>query len=111
MNKTVSHAIYATLVCFCTQASMAQNLPDHVHGMDLGSASRYAKPTNYDPIRVRSASSGAGTFNSGVIFLADQIDRNVQPDVRNRPTVITTFADLNNLGERIHKWPEIFFRG
>lgn len=54
---------------------------------------------SYDPIRIQQSSSSAGIFNSGVIFISDQIDRNVEPEIRRRPTVITSFADLNNLGE------------
>jgi TolB-like protein len=53
----------------------------------------------YEPIVVQSSSSSAGIFNSGMIFLADQLDRNVDPAFRSRPTVITSIASLANLNE------------
>lgn len=43
--------------------------------------------------------TAAGTFNSGMIFIAEQLDRNVDPTMRVRPTVITSFVNLNDLGE------------
>jgi TolB-like protein len=48
---------------------------------------------------VQGSSSSAGIFNSGMIFLADQLDRNVDPAFRSRPTVITSIASLANLNE------------
>jgi TolB-like protein len=53
----------------------------------------------YEPIVVQASSSQAGIFNSGMIFLADQLDRNVDPAMRSRPTVITSIASLANLNE------------
>jgi TolB-like protein len=65
----------------------------------LAPAARGGAPIMYDPIVIQRSWSGAGIFNSGVIFIADQIDRNIDPEIRRRPTVITSFANLNNLGE------------
>jgi len=45
------------------------------------------------------SASASGTFNSGMIFVAEQLDRNVDPALRARPTVITSFVNLNDLGE------------
>lgn len=53
----------------------------------------------YEPIVVQGSTSLAGVFNSGMIFLADQLDRNVDPVYRSRPTVITSIASLANLNE------------
>jgi TolB-like protein len=53
----------------------------------------------YEPIVLQGSSSSAGIFNSGMIFLADQLDRNVDPAFRSRPTVITSIASLANLNE------------
>jgi len=52
-----------------------------------------------EPIPNVTSTSGAGIFNAGLIFLADQLDRNANVDVRKRITVITSFANLNDLGE------------
>jgi TolB-like protein len=43
--------------------------------------------------------SAAGTFNSGMIFVAEQLDRNADPGMRVRPTIVTSFVNLNDLGE------------
>jgi TolB-like protein len=53
----------------------------------------------YEPIVSRTSNTGSGRFNSGVIFIADQLDRNAETDMRSRPTVITSFANLNDLNE------------
>jgi TolB-like protein len=56
----------------------------------------------YEPILSISSRAPSGIFNSGVIFLGEQIDRSISSDIRTRPTIITSFADLNNLGETTH---------
>lgn len=56
-------------------------------------------PDSYEPIVIYPGHSPAGTFNSGIIFVADQLDRNVDPFFRSRPTVITSFANIDNLSE------------
>jgi len=53
----------------------------------------------YEPILSISSSAPAGVFNSGVIFLGEQIDRSISSDTRTKPTIITSFADLNNLAD------------
>ena len=58
---------------------------------------RYSVP--YEPIVVQRSGTHAGLFNSGMMFLTEQIERNAHPEVRTRPTVITSFVDLNNLNE------------
>lgn len=55
--------------------------------------------TQYEPIVVQRSGTPAGMFNTGMMFLTEQIERNAQPDSRMRPTVITSFVDLNNLSE------------
>ena len=56
-------------------------------------------PYAYEPIQNMPSRSGAGIFNSGLIFLADQIDRNGVPEARKRMTVVTSFSNLNDLSE------------
>ena len=34
-----------------------------------------------------------------MIFLAEQLERNVAPESRNRPTIIATFSDVNNFAD------------
>ncbi|MFM2119944.1 MAG: hypothetical protein RL722_1412 [Pseudomonadota bacterium] len=69
---------------------------------------RFAVPTHtrieagsyrYEPIVTQRADTPAGVFNSGMIFLADQLSRNSTGEGRMRPTVITSIAPLGNLSE------------
>jgi TolB-like protein len=53
----------------------------------------------YEPILSISSRAPSGVFNSGVIFLGEQIDRSISSDTRTKPTIITSFADLNNLAD------------
>lgn len=53
----------------------------------------------YEPIIINNSLGSAGIFNSGMIFLAEQLERNVAPESRNRPTIIATFSDVNNFAD------------
>lgn len=53
----------------------------------------------FEPLHAQAARTPSGVFNSGMIFLADQLDRNTAGAGRERPTVITSFANLNDLNE------------
>ncbi|MGR6775143.1 FlgO family outer membrane protein [Sphaerotilus sulfidivorans] len=61
----------------------------------------YLEPNvyRYEPIISHHAGSPAGIFNSGMIFLAEQINRNVSPDGKSRQTVVTSFSPLGDLSE------------
>jgi len=56
-------------------------------------------PYAYQPILGRHALSPAGVFNSNMIFVADQIDRNREAAVASKPLIITSFANLDDLSE------------
>lgn len=53
----------------------------------------------YEPILNQQSQSPTGTFNSGLIFLGEQLDRNISSEERAKPAIATTFADLNDLTE------------
>jgi TolB-like protein len=53
----------------------------------------------YEPILNHPSGIPSGLFNSGVIFVAEQIDRNASSDDRQLSTVFNTIVDLNNLSE------------
>ena len=53
----------------------------------------------YEPILNQPSAIPAGVFNSNMIFVADQLDRNVATESRTQATVITSFVNLNNLAE------------
>lgn len=54
---------------------------------------------SYEPILLNRSSSPSGVFNSAMMFIAEQLDRNIDGEARARPTVVSSIADLNNLGE------------
>lgn len=68
----------------------------------LAAAPAIASPpasVSFQPLPAQAARTPSAVFNSGMIFLADQLDRNTAGAGRERPTVITSFANLNDLNE------------
>jgi TolB-like protein len=51
----------------------------------------------YEPITVRGSNSAAGSLNSAMIFLADQLERNVIFDTKTKPTIVTNIVSLTDL--------------
>lgn len=51
----------------------------------------------YEPITVRRSNSQSGTFNTGIMFLADQLERNVIFDTKTKPTIVTNIVSLSDL--------------
>jgi TolB-like protein len=60
-------------------------------------ASISVSPFQYEPIVNRHSRTPSGVFNSSVMFLADQLDRNVILGARTRPTIVTSVVNLSNL--------------
>ena len=56
-------------------------------------------PYKYEPIISHPSASPSGALNSNVMFVAEQLDRNVLPETRTKPTIITNIVSLSNLGE------------
>lgn len=54
---------------------------------------------NYEAITSAYSAIPSGIYRSGIIFLADQIERNVDINNKNRPTVVTSLSHLDNLNE------------
>lgn len=67
--------------------------------VSLRSATLVPNAYRYEPILNQPSSIPSGLFNAGVIFIAEQIDRNVSLDDRQLPTVVNSIVDLNNLAE------------
>ena len=53
----------------------------------------------YEPIVIRHSNTPSGLYKSGIIFIADQLERKVDPQEKTRSTVVTSFASLDNLQE------------
>jgi len=54
---------------------------------------------SYQPIETRQSSTPSGAFNANVIFIADQLDRNRDPESHTKPILVTSFSNLDNLSE------------
>ena len=65
-------------------------------------AKAYNNSVKYDPILTKSATSSAGAFNSGIHFLADQIERNSAANLKIQNTVLTSITDLHNPNKTSH---------
>ncbi len=52
-----------------------------------------------EPIELQQSRSVVGRFNSQLIFLADQIDRNAERKSLDNTYIVTSFTNLNNLTE------------
>jgi len=99
MNTSVYSCILGSLLLI-PALSGAQVVVDRPEAYMVHRSSQLvSRGDAYEPIVVQASSSQAGIFNSGMIFLADQLDRNVDPAMRARPTVITSIASLGNLNE------------
>ena len=59
----------------------------------------YANSYAFEPIMTNKSSLNSGILNSGIIFLADQIDHNVTSEARSLPTIISSISDVNNFSE------------
>jgi TolB-like protein len=67
--------------------------------VSIRSATLVPNAYRYEPILNQPSAIPSGLFNAGVIFIAEQIDRNVSPDDRQLATVVNSIVDLNNLAE------------
>lgn len=53
----------------------------------------------FEPMASHTSASPSGQFNSGIMFVADQLDRILQVDLRRRPTVVTSIVSLDDLAQ------------
>lgn len=56
-------------------------------------------PFRYEPISLIPSTSSAGTLNAASMFIAEQLERNLSPEMRSRALVVTDFVALNTLTE------------
>jgi TolB-like protein len=49
------------------------------------------------PLRIIKSESSVGQINANVIFLADQLERNVDAKMMSQPVVITSFVNLDSM--------------
>ncbi len=52
-----------------------------------------------EPLQIQQSLTQVGNFNSQMIFLADQLERNLDKKVLTNTFIVTVFADLDRLNE------------
>lgn len=101
-------------------AAQAQSITQHNSDLYIRKHSVIIKnQTAYEPIVSTYSSIPSGIYKSGLIFLADQLERNVDLSEKKRPTVVTSFARLDDLSETSsfgrlvgeHLMHELYIRG
>lgn len=58
---------------------------------------RKQEAPKYIPLYITHSNNPTGNLNSMLIFLADQLERNVDSKYFSQPTIVTTFTNLDNL--------------
>ena len=56
-------------------------------------------PFRYEPISLIPSTSSTGALNTASMFIAEQLERNLSPELRSRALVVTDFVALNTLTE------------
>ena len=56
-------------------------------------------PFRYEPISLVPSTSSTGALNTASMFIAEQLERNLSPEMRSRALVVTDFVALNTLTE------------
>jgi TolB-like protein len=87
-----------------SRQSVSNNAPTEVAPIaGSTSASTKLKPNQRyivsEPIEIQSSNSPSGQFNARMIYLADQLERNVDRKILNNTFIVTSFTNLNRLSE------------
>ena len=56
-------------------------------------------PFRYEVISLVPSTSSTGALNTASMFIAEQLERNLSPEMRSRALVVTDFVALNTLNE------------
>jgi len=56
-------------------------------------------PFRYESISLIPSTSSSGALNTASMFIAEQLERNLSPEMRSRALVVTDFVDLSTLNE------------
>ncbi len=83
----------ATALLGASWAVFAQNIGCY------GSATNGADCLRPNELPITQANSAPGKFTSRIIFLADQLERNVDNKLANTSYLIGSFVDLNEMGK------------
>jgi len=91
--KFVIMIIAAIAISGCVNSA---NYPGSYQTAKLNADQRYVVD---EPLGVQQSQTVVGRFNSQIIFLADQIERNVDRKSLENTYIVTSFTNLNKLSE------------
>ena len=83
----------------CIGESNCRQSNVHSDYNDTMQQNSYQKFTIEEPLSVQRSRTTVGKFNSEIIFMADQIERNADRKSLDNTFVVTTVSNLNNLAE------------
>lgn len=93
MTKWLSGACRTLVVSGCCMAAQAQNI-----GCS-GNAAVGAECLRPNELPIIQSGSAPGKFSSRMIFLADQLERNIDTKLTSASYLIGSFVDLNDMGK------------
>lgn len=96
----IQHAFAAALAAAACGGVVAQTAVTEVRNIAIvRDAVEVSTTPRFEPIMTPNSSLPSGVFNASMMFLAEQLDRNVAVDMRQRPTIVTNVVTLNALNE------------
>jgi TolB-like protein len=96
MNTLKAVLMFLLCMSMAGCARDVQNAGEQNEMYKLGEGRRYIIN---EPLPVHRSRSGAGNFNSMMIFVADQLERNVDRKILGNTFIVSTFSDLNKLND------------
>jgi TolB-like protein len=90
--NSLSYLLFSLCALFCLTSAQAQT--------QLGQEKTVSPyPFRYESIALIPSTSATGALNTASMFIAEQLERNLSPEMRSRALVVTDFVALNTLNE------------
>jgi len=71
----------------------------HVQAQSIQEKTQSSYPSRYETISLIPSTSSSGALNTASMFIAEQLERNLSPEMRSRALIVTDFVDLSTLNE------------
>lgn len=100
MNSTLLKSIFVSSLSVFWGSSYAQPIVTVDPGVVNYSTPLISRDeASYNAITSTYSATQSGLYRSGVIFIADQLERNIDSSKKRLATVVTSFSNLDNLAE------------
>jgi hypothetical protein len=87
------------VVTICAAFSALFSLGVHAQSQSVTDKAVSPYPFRYESITLIPSTSSSGALNTASMFIAEQLERNLSPEMRSRALVVTDFVDLGTLNE------------